>query len=96
MTNPRLVALFDDYASSHQHPTNRLTHKVAIPFIVLHIVAMLDWVKLVAVPVLPGGVAHPRRHRLGARHPLVPAHRCEAGRPGLSRHGSCASRSAAC
>ena len=56
MTHPRLLALFDDYASSHQHPTNRLTHKVAIPFIVLHIVAMLDWVKLVAVPVLPGGV----------------------------------------
>jgi uncharacterized membrane protein YGL010W len=56
MTNPRLLALFDDYASSHQHPTNRLTHKVAIPFIVLHIVAMLDWVKLVAVPGLPGGV----------------------------------------
>jgi uncharacterized membrane protein YGL010W len=56
MTNPRLLALFEDYASSHQHPTNRLTHKVAIPFIVLHIVAMLDWVKLVALPVLPGGV----------------------------------------
>ena len=56
MNNPRLQALFEDYASSHQHPTNRLTHKVAIPFIVLHIVAMLDWVKLVAVPALPGGV----------------------------------------
>jgi uncharacterized membrane protein YGL010W len=56
MTHPRLLALFDDYASSHQHPTNRLTHKVAIPFIVLHIVAMLDWVKLVAVPGFPGGV----------------------------------------
>jgi len=56
MNNPRLQALFEDYASSHQHPTNRLTHKVAIPFIVLHIVAMLDWVKLLAVPALPGGV----------------------------------------
>jgi uncharacterized membrane protein YGL010W len=55
MLNPRLQALFDDYASAHQHPTNRLTHKVAIPFIVLHIVAMLDWVRLVAVPVIPGG-----------------------------------------
>lgn len=55
MLNPRLQALFDDYASSHQHPTNRLTHKVAIPVIVLHIVAMLDWVKLVALPVIPGG-----------------------------------------
>jgi uncharacterized membrane protein YGL010W len=55
MLNPRLQALFDDYASSHQHPTNRLTHKFAIPVIVLHIVAMLDWVSLVAVPVVPGG-----------------------------------------
>jgi uncharacterized membrane protein YGL010W len=54
--NPRLQALFDDYASSHQHPTNRLTHKVAIPVIVLHVVAMADWVRLVAIPVLPGGV----------------------------------------
>ncbi|WP_224361193.1 Mpo1 family 2-hydroxy fatty acid dioxygenase [Hyalangium versicolor] len=56
MLNPRTLALFDEYASSHQHPTNRLTHKIAIPVIVLHVVAMLDWVKLVAVPFLPGGV----------------------------------------
>jgi uncharacterized membrane protein YGL010W len=56
MLNPRLLTLFDDYASSHQHPTNRLTHKVAIPAIVLHIVAMLDWVRLVSLPILPGGV----------------------------------------
>lgn len=55
MLNPRLLALFDDYAASHQHPTNRLTHKVAIPIIVLHIVAMLDWVPLVALPAVPGG-----------------------------------------
>ncbi|MBN1207182.1 MAG: DUF962 domain-containing protein [Myxococcaceae bacterium] len=56
MLNARITALFDDYASSHQHPTNRLTHKVAIPVIVLHIVAMLDWVRLVSLPVIPGGV----------------------------------------
>ena len=31
MLKPHLQALFDDYFSSHQHPTNRLTHKVAIP-----------------------------------------------------------------
>jgi len=55
MLTPRLLALFDDYASSHQHPTNRLTHKVAIPVIVLHIVAMLDWVRLVSIPGVPGG-----------------------------------------
>jgi uncharacterized membrane protein YGL010W len=56
MLKPQVAALFDEYYSSHQHPTNRLTHKVAIPLIVLHIVAMLDWVKLVEVPALPGGV----------------------------------------
>jgi uncharacterized membrane protein YGL010W len=43
---PALHALFQDYAESHRHPTNRLTHKVAIPLIVFHIVAMLDWVRL--------------------------------------------------
>jgi uncharacterized membrane protein YGL010W len=51
--SPALRALFQDYAESHQHPTNRLTHKVAIPLIVFHIVAMLDWVHLFTV----GGVA---------------------------------------
>lgn len=56
MLKPQVVALFDEYYSSHQHPINRLTHKIAIPVIILHIVAMLDWVKLVAVPALPGGV----------------------------------------
>ncbi|HVG62090.1 MAG TPA: Mpo1-like protein [Hyalangium sp.] len=55
MLNARIQALFDDYYSSHQHPTNRLTHKVAIPVIVLHVVAMLDWVRLVSLPVIPGG-----------------------------------------
>ena len=55
MLKPRTQALFDEYVSSHQHPTNRLTHKIAIPLIVLHIVAMLDWVRLVSVPALPGG-----------------------------------------
>jgi uncharacterized membrane protein YGL010W len=44
--NARTVQLFDEYASSHRHPTNRLTHKVAIPLIVFHILAMLDWVHL--------------------------------------------------
>ncbi|XXF79211.1 DUF962 domain-containing protein [Myxococcaceae bacterium GXIMD 01537] len=56
MLKPQVQALFDEYFSSHQHPINRLTHKVAIPVIVLHIVAMLDWVRLVPVSALPGGV----------------------------------------
>ncbi|MCY1074717.1 Mpo1 family 2-hydroxy fatty acid dioxygenase [Archangium lansingense] len=55
MLKPQTQALFDEYISAHQHPTNRLTHKLAIPLIVLHIVAMLDWVRLVPVPFLPGG-----------------------------------------
>lgn len=42
--------LFTQYADSHRHPTNRLTHKIAIPLIVFHIVAMLDWVKLFTLP----------------------------------------------
>jgi uncharacterized membrane protein YGL010W len=55
MLKPQTQALFDEYISAHQHPTNRLTHKLAIPLIVLHIVAMLDWVRLASVPALPGG-----------------------------------------
>lgn len=55
MLKPRTQALFDEYFSAHQHPTNRLTHKLAIPLIVLHIVAMLDWVRLASLPFLPGG-----------------------------------------
>jgi uncharacterized membrane protein YGL010W len=44
--NPKLHALFTEYANDHRHPTNQLTHKIAIPLIVFHIVAMLDWVAL--------------------------------------------------
>jgi len=55
MLKPQTQALFDEYITAHQHPTNRLTHKVAIPVIVLHIVAMLDWVPLASLPFLPGG-----------------------------------------
>ena len=50
MTNPKLVKLFEDYGSSHQHPTNQLTHKIAIPMIVFHVLAMLSWIHLVRVP----------------------------------------------
>lgn len=51
---PALVAYFEDYASYHRHPMNRLTHKIAIPVIVFHIIAMLDWVKLVPLEALEG------------------------------------------
>lgn len=47
---PKLRAFFEEYADCHRHPMNRLTHKIAIPVIVFHIIAMLDWVKLVELP----------------------------------------------
>jgi uncharacterized membrane protein YGL010W len=52
----KLHEKFDDYSSAHRHPTNQLTHKIAIPMIILHIVAMLDWWRLAASPALPGGL----------------------------------------
>jgi uncharacterized membrane protein YGL010W len=48
--NPALVRLFDEYADAHRHPVNRLTHKIAIPLIVFHVVAMLHWVALFRIP----------------------------------------------
>jgi uncharacterized membrane protein YGL010W len=47
--SPRLERWFVDYAASHRHPTNQLTHKIAIPMIVFHIIAMGSWVPLVDV-----------------------------------------------
>jgi uncharacterized membrane protein YGL010W len=44
--DPTLQAWFDDYLDHHRHPTNRLTHEIAIPMIVFHIVAMLDWLQI--------------------------------------------------
>ncbi len=44
--NPKLRALFEEYEDVHRHPINRLTHKIAIPVIVFHIVAMLSWIPL--------------------------------------------------
>ena len=43
---PQLIAHFEEYAAYHRHPMNRLTHKIAIPLIVFHMIAMLDWVRL--------------------------------------------------
>jgi uncharacterized membrane protein YGL010W len=48
--DPRLDALFRDYADAHRHPTNVRIHKIAIPLIVFHIIAMLDWVPLLTLP----------------------------------------------
>ena len=48
--NPKLIALFQEYAADHRHPINQLTHKIAIPLIVFHVIAMLDWVTLLSFP----------------------------------------------
>jgi uncharacterized membrane protein YGL010W len=45
-----MAALFRDYADAHRHPTNQRLHKVAIPLIVFHLVAMADWIPLLRVP----------------------------------------------
>jgi uncharacterized membrane protein YGL010W len=44
--HPRTLAWFEQYAADHRHPTNRLTHKVAIPVILFHIFGMLGKVGL--------------------------------------------------
>jgi len=55
---PKLRALFEEYDDSHRHPTNRLTHVIAIPMIVFHIIAMLSWIPLGTVGGLHLTVAH--------------------------------------
>jgi len=49
MFHPQLTTWLDEYAADHRHPTNQLIHKVCVPFIVFHVLAMLDWVTLVPV-----------------------------------------------
>lgn len=46
LLNPKLARYFEEYSEYHRHPKNRLTHKIAIPLIVFHIIAMLDWIAL--------------------------------------------------
>ena len=58
MLKPKLRALFVEYADCHRHPMNRLTHKIAIPLIVFHIVAMLTWIPLFTVAGVQVNAAH--------------------------------------
>lgn len=58
MLKPQLRAYFEEYADSHRHPTNRLTHVIAIPLIVFHIVAMLSWVPLAKLGGFELNLAH--------------------------------------
>jgi uncharacterized membrane protein YGL010W len=48
--NTKLAALFGDYAENHRHPVNVRIHKIAIPLIVFHILAMLSWIPIARVP----------------------------------------------
>jgi len=50
---PRLERLFGEYHAYHRDPVNVAIHKVAVPAILFHIVAMLDWLSL---PVRVAGV----------------------------------------
>jgi uncharacterized membrane protein YGL010W len=54
-----LERYFESYADYHRHPMNQLTHKVAIPLIVFHVIAMLDWVPLARLPGFTLTLAHP-------------------------------------
>lgn len=46
MLKPRVQELFESYGEFHRHPVNQAIHKVAVPLIVFHVLAMLDWVVL--------------------------------------------------
>jgi uncharacterized membrane protein YGL010W len=51
--SPRLERWFGEYHAYHRDPVNVAIHKVAVPAILFHIVAMLDWLSL---PVRVAGV----------------------------------------
>ncbi len=46
MPRPTLADHFRLYADYHRHPLNELTHRLAIPLIVFHTIAMLSWISL--------------------------------------------------
>jgi len=56
--NARLSKLLSTYADYHRHPLNRAVHKIGIPLIVFHVVAMLDWVLLGHVAGFEVTLAH--------------------------------------
>ena len=59
MLDPRLARWFGEYAAAHRHPMNNLTHKIAIPIIVYHILAMLELIHLgPAIAGVPLTAAH--------------------------------------
>lgn len=42
----QLAKRFEKYAEFHRHPTNRLLHKIGVPLVVFHVIAMVDWIRL--------------------------------------------------
>ena len=58
MLSAKLEEQFQLYAEFHRHPMNRLTHKIAIPLIVFHVIAMLSWISLGTPFGFPLTLAH--------------------------------------
>ncbi len=57
--NPKLLKLFDEYNEYHRDPVNAAIHKLAVPLIVFHVLAMLDWISLdLELAGLPLTAAH--------------------------------------
>jgi uncharacterized membrane protein YGL010W len=44
--SPTLLKLFQEYSQYHRDPVNAAIHKLAVPLIVFHVLAMLDWISL--------------------------------------------------
>jgi uncharacterized membrane protein YGL010W len=55
---PALRQLFAEYEDCHRHRLTRLTHEIAIPLIVLHVIAMSDWLVLFEIDGVPITSAH--------------------------------------
>jgi uncharacterized membrane protein YGL010W len=45
----KLQKYFDEYEESHKNKINLAIHKIAIPLIIFHIIAMLSWVHVINV-----------------------------------------------
>ncbi len=57
--SPTLLKLFDEYSEYHRDPVNAAIHKLAVPLIVFHVLAMLDWINLdLELAGLPLTAAH--------------------------------------
>lgn len=56
--SPALQGWLTSYEESHRHPINQRIHKVCVPLILFHILAMLDWLPLGTVAGVPLTLAH--------------------------------------